>query len=101
MVIERGVVEPDAGQQLAPLGGVDAAVDDRDLDRLAGAVVGDRDALGHVRRGYRLSTAVSCRACGVTSGSRLVARSVEGGGDLAAGVGRVDHGVDEPRSAAT
>ena len=39
---ERRVVEPHAGQQLAPLGGVDPTVLDRDLDRLARPVVGDR-----------------------------------------------------------
>ena len=44
---EAGVVEPDAGQQLAPLGGIDAAVVDRDLERLTGPIVGDGDALCH------------------------------------------------------
>ena len=44
---EPRVVEPDAGQQLRPLRRRDAPVLDRDLEGLAGAVVGDRDALGH------------------------------------------------------
>src|SRR5262249_8954108 len=44
---EARVVEPDVGEQLAPFGGVDASVDDRDLDRLAAAVVGDRDGFRH------------------------------------------------------
>ena len=44
---ERGVEEPHVGEELAPLGGVDAAVDDRYLDRLAGAIVGDGDGFRH------------------------------------------------------
>ena len=44
---EGGVVEPDAGQELAPLLGRDAAVDDGDLDRLPTAVVRYRHALYH------------------------------------------------------
>ena len=44
---EAGIVEPDAWQQLAPLGGIDAAVVDRDLERLTGPIVGDGDALCH------------------------------------------------------
>jgi hypothetical protein len=48
---QGGVVEPDPRQQLAPLGGVNASVEDRHLDRLATAVVGDRDALSHVLGG--------------------------------------------------
>ena len=41
------VVEPQARQVVFPLGAVDTAVDDRNLERLAGAVVGDRDGIGH------------------------------------------------------
>ena len=44
---ERRVVEPDARKELAPLLGRDPTVDDRDLDRLAVAVIRDRHALCH------------------------------------------------------
>ena len=44
---EAGVMEPDTRQELAPLGSIDAAVVDRDLERLTGPIVGDGDALCH------------------------------------------------------
>jgi hypothetical protein len=44
---EPRVVEPDTGQELRPLRRRDAPVLKGDLEGLAGAVVGDRDALGH------------------------------------------------------
>jgi hypothetical protein len=44
---ERRIVEPDAGEELRPLGRVDAAVRDRDLDGLPGPVVGDGHTLCH------------------------------------------------------
>jgi hypothetical protein len=44
---ERLVVEPDVREELAPFGGGDPSFSDRDLHRFTGAVVGDRDALGH------------------------------------------------------
>jgi len=44
---EARIVEPDPREDLAPFGGVDPAVVNRDLERLTGAVVGDCDALGH------------------------------------------------------
>jgi hypothetical protein len=46
---EGRVVEPDVREQLAPLGGVDAAVGDRDLHGITTAIVRDRDAVGHGR----------------------------------------------------
>ena len=44
---EGGIVEPDARQELRPLGGVDATVGDRNLYGFAGAVVGDGHSLRH------------------------------------------------------
>ncbi len=44
---ESGVVEPDARKELRPLRCRDPPVLERDLEGLAGAVVDDRDALGH------------------------------------------------------
>ena len=46
---EAGIEEPDPGQELRPLLGRDPAVDDRNLNGLAIAIVRDRDALGHVK----------------------------------------------------
>src|SRR4029450_1384981 len=46
---EGRVVEPDVREQLAPLGGVDAAVGYRDLHGITTAIVRDRDAVGHGR----------------------------------------------------
>ena len=43
-----GVVEPDVAEELLHSVALDATVDDRDLDRLPAAVVGDRHALSHV-----------------------------------------------------
>ena len=43
-----GVAKPDTGEQAAPGPRVDATVGDRDFSRLAGPVVGDGDAFGHV-----------------------------------------------------
>ena len=100
VVIERGVVEPDPREQLAPLGAVHAAVEDRHLDRLARAVVGDRDALGHEARHFTIySGELSCLR--LAEGLALGGEQVEGGGHLAAGVGRIDDRVDEAPSAAT
>ena len=45
---ERGVVEPDPREQLAQLISRDTAVDDRDLDDLAAAIVGHRDRFSHL-----------------------------------------------------
>ncbi len=46
---ERGVVEPGVAEEFSPLRAGDAAVFDRDLDRLAGSVVGDGHAVSHER----------------------------------------------------
>ena len=46
---EAGVVEPHAREDLRPLRGGHTPVHDGDLERLPGAVVGDRDALRHDR----------------------------------------------------
>src|SRR3546814_4481055 len=64
------VVEPEPWEHLAPGGGVNTSIDDRYLGGLAGAVVGDRDAVGHVSRSeehtselqslMRISYAVFC-----------------------------------------
>src|SRR5438552_7751773 len=47
---EAGIGEPDAGKQFGPWARIDAPVDDRYLDRLASAVIGDGYALGHSPR---------------------------------------------------
>ncbi len=44
---ESRVEEPDPGQELGPILGRDPAIDERDLNGLAVAIVRDRDALGH------------------------------------------------------
>ena len=44
---EGGVVEPGARHELRPCCGIDATVDDRNFDRLSGAVIGDGHTLGH------------------------------------------------------
>ena len=43
-----GVLEPDSWQQLAPLFGVNSAVEDWDLYCFTSAIIGDGDCLGHV-----------------------------------------------------
>src|SRR5438128_1937730 len=45
---ERRVVDVEVGVELADRGGGKHAVGDRDRDRLSGAVIGDRDGVGHV-----------------------------------------------------
>ena len=44
---EGGVVEPGARHEFRPCRGIDATVDDRNFDRLSGAVIGNGHTLGH------------------------------------------------------
>ncbi|CAB4564508.1 unannotated protein [freshwater metagenome] len=44
---EGGIVEPGARHEFRPCRGIDATVDDRNFDRLSGAVIGDGHTLGH------------------------------------------------------
>ena len=60
---KAGIVEPDARQQLAPLGGIDAAVVDRDIERLTGPIVGDGDALCHGAPALYFAGCTPARGC--------------------------------------
>ncbi len=73
---EAGVVEPHPRQELGPLRRRDTAVDERNLNGLAIAIVRDGDALGHVKAlQFQISVRLDPRTpdrCGRHGGARPV-----------------------------